>query len=45
MKCQPMSSENKFILMQLITQHWKKKDRLMLSFHKLLLGFFKHNFP
>lgn len=40
MKCQSMSSENKFILMQLIT-HWKKKNRLMLLLHK----FFRRNFP
>ena len=36
-KCQPMSSENKFILMQLITQHWKKRDRLMLPLHKFFI--------
>jgi len=39
-----MSSENKFILMQLIVQHWKKKKKLMLPFHKLLF-FFKHSLP
>lgn len=36
-----MSSENKFILMQLITQYWKKKNRLMLLLHK----FFRRNIP
>lgn len=36
-----MSSENKFISMQLITQHWKKKNGLMLLLHK----FFRRNFP
>lgn len=35
-----MSSENKFILMQLITQHWKTKNRLTLLLHK----FFGRNF-
>lgn len=36
-----MSSENKFILMQLITQYWKENNRLTLLLHE----FFRRNFP
>lgn len=44
MKCQPMNSENKFILMEPVTQHWKKKDRLMLPLHKFFI-FLKEILP